>query len=231
MEVFTKKMCDKLQEKFGSEYRVLKAVKGDDGVIHVALCGKDYTMARYDMGSENDTFVPANIVACQAMADFGIGEGVDLSPLFDEPAQEISRLNSALEAANKTITERDGQITAMREAENKRRVNAAKAVAKATLAAFNANRSEKIADCEIDQICADIDNGCYTAMVNEDGEWCGDAAVEEKVYAKCARKVQEADAEAARKAKATYTYDQFQNGEKSGESGIAKLLKDRGILD
>ena len=230
LEIFTKKMCEKLQPKF-TEHRVLAAVRSDDGVIHVALCGKDYTMARYDMGSENDTVVPANIVACQAMADFGIGEGVDLSSTFDELTAEVARLNTALEAANKTITERDNQITAMREAENKRRVNAAKAVAKATLAAFNANRTEKIADNEIDQICADIDKGCYTAMVNEDGEWCGDAAVEEKVYAKCARKVQEADAEAAKKAKTTYTYDQIQNGEKSGESGITKLLRDRGILD
>lgn len=230
LEVYTKKMCDKLQEKF-PEHRVLAAVRTDEGVIRVALCGKDYTMARYEMGSENDTVVPANIVACQATADFGIGEGVDLSQLFDEMAHEVARLNSELETATKAVTERDSQISAMREAENKRRVSAAKAVAKATLAAFNANRSEKIAECEIDEICAEIDRGCYTAMVDAEGEWCGDAIVEEKVYAKCARKVQEADAEAARKAKATYSYDQFSKAEKSGESGLAKLLRDRGILD
>ena len=229
MEVYTKKMCANLQEKFG-DYRVLAAVRDEEGVIHVALCGKDYTMYRYDMGSENDPVVPEKIAACAATADFGIGTDVDMSQVFEDTARELSRLNSALEAANKTITERDGQISAMREAENKRRVNAAKAAAKATLAAFNANRSTKIADCEIDRILADIDAGCYTASVDENGEWCGDALVEEKVYAKCARKVQEEDAETARRARATYTYDQFSAGEKS-EGGIAKLLRDRGVLD
>lgn len=229
LEVFTKKMCEKLQKSFG-EYRVLAAVRDDEGVIRVALCGKDYTMARYDMGSENEAVVPEKIAACQAMADFGIGTGVDLSQLFDEPAAEIARLNAALEAEKKTVGEREDEIKAMREAESKRRVNAAKAVAKATLAAFNANRSAKIADNAIDQVCADCDSGVYTEMVNEDGEWCGDSAVEERVYAICARKVQEEDAESARKAKATYTYDQFTDGKKS-EGGISKLLRDRGILD
>lgn len=230
LEVYTKKMCANLQEKFG-DFRVLAAVRDEEGVIHVALCGKDYTMYRYDMGSESDPVVPEKIAACAATADFGIGTDVDMSQVFEDTAREISRLNSALETANKTITERDGQITAMREAENKRRVNAAKAVAKATLAAFNANRTVKIADNAIDQVCADCEAGCYTEMVNEDGEWCGDSAVEEKVYAICARKVQEADAEAARKAKSTYTYDQYTEGKKSEGGGISKLLRDRGILD
>lgn len=229
LEVFTKKMCEKLQKSFG-DYRVLAAVRDDEGVIRVALCGKDYTMARYDMGSETEAVVPEKIAVCQAMADFGIGADVDLSQLFDEPAAEIARLNAALEAEKKTVGERDDEIKAMREAESKRRVNAAKATAKATLAAFNANRENKIADCEIDKICADIEAGCYTETVNEDGEWCGDAAVEEKVYAICARKVQEADAEAARKAKSTYAYDQFARPD-SNASGLEKLLRDRGILD
>lgn len=230
LEVFTMKQNEKLQEKFGADYKVLKTVRDDEGLIRVALCGKDYSFARYEMGSENDTVVTANIVSCSAMADLGIGENVDLTALFNSQVQEIARLNAELNTAKQTIDQRDSQISAMRDAENKRRVNAAKEKAKATLAAFNANRKEKVNESCLNEICAEIDKGCYTDMTNASGEWCGDSAVEDKVYAVCARKVQEADAAAAEKAKATYTYDRF-NAEGKPEGGISQLLREKGIYD
>lgn len=231
LEVFTIKQNEKLQEKFGADYKVLKAVRGEDGVIHVALCGKDYAFYRYDMGSENDTFVPANLISCAAMADLGIGENVDLSELFRAASSECDRLTAELESTRQTVTQRDNQIAAMNDRENKRRVNAAKEKAKATLAAFNANRKAKLDEACINEICAEIDNGCYTDMTNADGEWCGDSAVEDKVYSVCARKVQAEDAAAAEREKATYTYDRFNNAEGKSEGGISQLLRERGILD
>lgn len=231
LEVFTIKQNEKLQEKFGSDYKVLKAVKGDDGVIRVALCGKDYAFYRYEMGSENETFVPANLVSCSAMADMGIGENVDLSGLFSVTVNECARLNSELETAKQTITQRESQISAMNDRENKRRVNAAKDKAKATLAAFNANRKMKLDENCINEICAEIDKGCYTDMTNAEGEWCGDSAVEDKVYSVCARKVQAEDAAAAEREKATYTYDRFNNAGEKKEGGISQLLRERGIID
>lgn len=230
LEVFTVKQCEKLQEKFG-EYKVLKAVKGDDGILHIALCGKDYQFARYDMGDENEPVVTANITTCSAMADMGVGEAVDLSALFDEPSKEIARLNAELTAAKQTVEQRDNQIAAMREAENKRRIKAAKETAERTLAAFNANRAEKIADTEINSLCEKIESGCYTAMTDENGEWCGSEAVEDQVYAICARKVQEAEAKAAANRKGVYAYDQINNSKNDGESGIMALLRKDGVLD
>lgn len=230
LEIYTVKQCAKLQEKFG-DYKVLKAVKGDDGILHVALCSKDYQFARYDMGDENEPVVTANIMSCSAMADMGIGEAVDISALFDEPGREIARLNSELEKARETISKRDNQISEMIAAENKRRINAAKETAARTLAAFNLNREEKIAESEIEEICDEIERGCYTDMVNEKGEWCGESAVEDKVYAKCARKVQEADSAAAAKRKAVYAFEQHNNSENDGESGIMALLRKDGVLD
>lgn len=230
LEIYTVKQCAKLQEKFG-DYKVLKAVKGDDGILHVALCSKDYQFARYDMGDENEPVVTANIMSCSAMADMGIGENVDISALFDEPGREIARLNAELEKARDTISKRDNQISEMIAAENKRRINAAKETATRTLAAFNANRDEKIADSEIAGICEKIESGCYTDLVNEDGEWCGNSAVEDQVYALCARKVQEADSAAAAKRKAVYAFEQHNNSDDSGESGIMALLRKDGVLD
>lgn len=230
LEVYTLKQCEKLQEKFG-DYHVLKAVKGNDGILHVALCSKDYQFCRYDMGDENEPVVTANIVTCSAMADMGIGENVDISALFDEPAREIARLNAELTEARQTITQRDNQITAMHDAENKRRVKAAKETATRTLAAFNANREEKIAESDISDLCERIESGCYTDMVNEAGEWCGNRAVEDQVYAICARKVQEADAAAATKRKGVYAFEQHDNSDNSGESGIMALLRKDGVLD
>lgn len=230
LEVYSAKQCAKLQEKFG-DHKVLKAVKGDDGILHIALCGKDYQFARYDMGDENEPVVTANIVACSALADMGVGEAVDLSVLFDEPSREISRLNTALEQANQTIAQRDSQIAAMREAENRRRVNEAKETATRTLSAFNRNRAEKVADTAISELCGEIEAGAYTDMTDKSGDWCGNKAVEDKVYAICARKVQEADERNAENRKGVYAYDQINNSENDGESGIMGLLRQDGVLD
>lgn len=228
LNIFTAKQNEALQERFGDEYKVLKAAKDEKGVTHVALCRKDYTFCRYDMGDENDPVVTANITVCSAMADLGIGESVDLSTLFDEPAREIARLNKALEDANKTITQRDNQISAMREAENKRRVKAAKDKAEAVLAGFNANRENKISKTAIKALCDEIEGGKYTELTDKDGEWCGDSAVEDACLAICAREVQKEDAAAAKRNNSTFIYDKFQK-DTGSEGGVMDLFRRKGV--
>lgn len=228
LEIFTAKQNEALQTKFGEEYKVLKAVKDDSGVLHVALCRRDYAVCRYDMGSENEPVVTANIVMCSAMADLGIGENVDLSALLDEPAHEIARLNKALENAEKTIAQKDNQISAMREAENKRRVKSAKDKAQDTLDKFNANRQNKIAQSAIKDLCDEIEGGKYTELTDKEGEWCGDQAVEDACLAICAREVQKEDAAAAKRNNSTYIYDKFQR-DKGSEGGVMDLFRRKGV--
>lgn len=228
LEIFTAKQNEALQAKFGDEYKVLKAVKDESGVVHVALCRKDYAICRYEMGGENETVVPANVTVCSAMADLGIGENVDLSMLFEEPVKEIARLNKALEDANKAITQKDNQISAMREAENKRRVKAAKDKAEATLAGFNANRESKVDESAIKALCDEIEGGKYTEMTDKDGEWCGDRAVEDACLAICAREVQKEDAAAAKRNNSTYIYDKFQR-DNGSEGGVMDLFRRKGV--
>lgn len=227
MSVYTIKQCEALQEKFGSGWKVLAATEDENG-IHVALRSDKYDFARYDMANVEDPIIERNYVTCAATVDVGIGTNVDISPVL----ADLVRLNEELTAAKATIAERDSQIAARDTAENKRRVIAAKEIAKRTLAEFNANREDKIADNAIDEICAAIDCGTYTSMTDKDGLWCGEKAVADAVYAVCGRKVQEADKAAADRAKTVHSYDKFRSDSSNVDDGtVFGLLSKYGIRE
>lgn len=227
LSVYTKKQCDALQEKFAS-WRVLAANEDENG-IHVALLSDNYDIARYDMDSAEDAISENKITVCSATVDIGIGTNVDITPIMED----VTRLNSELAKAKATITERDNQIAAMTTAENKRRLNEAREIAKRTLSAFNACREDKIADNAIQVVMDKIECGDYTGLNDKDGLWCGGKAVEDAVYAICARKVQEADLKAAERAKTVFSYDRFRdNGKQETDNGdVSGLLRKLGIKD
>ena len=227
LSIFSKTQRDSLAEKFNG-WRVLEAVETESGSILVALCNDKLEFGRYELKSLSDDVIEKQIVSCAARVDFGIGTDVDVSPLFVEQQAEIARLNEALDATKKTVEERDNQIRQRDEIENKRRVKEAKAIAERTLAAFNANRSEKVAESEISAICGEIECGKYTAMVGADGLWCGDMAVENAVYAVCARAVQKSDEAEAERNRSTYAYDKFR-AESTNDGGVAGVLSRLGI--
>ena len=226
LSVYTKKQCDTLQEKFGNGWRVLGAAEDESG-LHVALRNESYAFARCDLENANDAVIEQKFVPCAATVDMGIGAPVDISPIFDE----MARLNSELTTANNKIAERDSQIANMNAIENKRRVQAAKDIAKATLAAFNANREEKVAENAIDEVCSAVECGTYTAMTDKDGLWCGDKAVENAVYAVCAREVQKADKLAAERAKTVHSYEKFRGDSHADDGTVGGLLSRLKIRD
>lgn len=228
MSVYTKKQLDALQEKFSAEWHVLAAVEDETGV-HVALRNDNYDFARYDMKTAGEDVAEKNIVTCAATLDIGIGTNVDITPILDELNAKAARLNSELEAEKQTVAERDNQIKAMTEIENKRRVQAAKETAKRTLEGFNANRAEKIAEAALSEICSAIECGTYTAMTDKDGLWCGEKAVEDAVFAVCARKVQEADKAAAERNRSTFAYEKFHDSQSKDAGDVNGLLSKKGI--
>lgn len=221
LSVYTKKEREALEARFKG-WRVLAAVEDENG-IHAALCNEKYELARCDLTGPDDPVTDSKIKPCAAVMDFGIGENVDISDVLTTAAAKEAKLNETITAKDGTIAERDSQIKAMQDAENVRRVNAAKECAKQTLAAFNANRKEKIAENEIKEVCDKIESGCYTAMTDEKGQWCGDKSVENDVYAVCAKAVMESDKAAAAKEKTTYAYNRFA-GEKHVSGGVRGLL-------
>lgn len=222
MSVYTKKQLETLQAKIGSKWHVMAATEDETG-IHVALRNDSYDFARYDFAAHDEPFAESKLVSCAATVDLGIGTPVDLAPMLDE----ISRLNSELDSVKEEIGKKDSQIAAMNAAENKRRVNEAKEIAKRTLAAFNANREEKIADNCIESVLSEIEGGGYTAMTDKDGLWCGGASVENAVYAICARKVQETDQANAEKNKTTFSFEKFRrdSAARSDDGSVKGLLE------
>lgn len=224
LSIYTKQQCEALESKF-TGWRVLAAAEGEDGVVRVALMNSKYELANYELANPGDPFVEKNVTICAAKMDFGFGP-VDVSDVLTCARDTETRLNETITAKDATIAERDSQIKAMQDAENTRRVNAAKDVAKATLAAFNANQEQKIAENAIKEICDKIECGGYTAMTDAQGQWCGDKAVENDVYAVCGKKVAESAAAAARSNESIFTYART-NEQHNG--GVAGLLARKGI--
>lgn len=221
MSVYTKKQLETLQARIGSKWHVMAAVEDENG-IHAALRNDSYDFARYDFADGNDAFTESKLVSCAATVDLGIGTPVDLAPVLDE----ITRLNAELTTARDEVAKKDSQIAAMNATENKRRQNEAKEIAKRTLAGFNANRAEKIADNCIESVMNDIESGTYTAMTDKDGLWCGGASVENAVYAICAKEVQKTDKANADKNKTVFSFDKFR-GDAANDDGTVKGLLER----
>ena len=224
LSIYTKKQCEAIQERI-TGWKVLSAAEDENG-IHIALCSDKYDLAKCDLTSADEPITDKKIVSCAAKVDFGFGP-VDVSDVLTAARDNETRLNETITAKDATIAERDSQIRTMQDIENARRVKAAKDCAKRTLAAFNAKREDKIADNAIEDICNQIDGGCYTAMTDANGQWCGENAVENAVYAVCGKKVMEADAAAAKRNETMCAYDHFSAKQPSG--GVNGLLEELGI--
>ena len=226
MEIFNRPQLDTLQSRFNG-YVVLSAVRDENGV-HAALRDEKFALYTYSMEAETDTVAPEKIVSCAAKLNFENGCMVDAYEFMAETVEALSHCSAELESMKKTLSERDNMISKMRETENARRLNAAKSAAAATLERFNASREDKIDGKAIEGVLSDIDSGNFTAIVNAEGVWTGDKAVENAVYAVCAREVQKQDEEKARNAQKEFVWSGIQGGN-APHGGIEGLLNDWGI--
>lgn len=191
----SKQQVRELQAKFG-DHNVLFAEQDDNGVI-VGLMANDGQTAIYRMASLDESVVIDRIESCPVQARF-CAEGCE-EVYFDacEMIEPVNAANASLTArlasAETSLTEANEKIEKMVNAENARRLSAAKAKAEATLSAFNANREQKIEEKVLEALNAEIEAGKFTACADENGAWTGEKIVEEKVLSLCATVVMEQD--------------------------------------
>ena len=222
VSVFDKSQLADLTERFDG-YTVLAACQESD-VINVCLMAADGSVAAYTMGSADETIMPEKItkVNAQVVVTFGEEQSVifDACELTGQMAEELAVAKSELEVANNSLKENASAMNAMREVENKRRVQAAKEKAAATLAAFNANRVDKVAESVLESVNSDIEAGVYTNSVDADGLWVGEEAVENAVLAACAK----ADIEVQKAKNNGFVWTSTNKGVVADDGSLAAML-------
>lgn len=229
---YSKQQIRELQAKFGTTYTVLAAVETEENGVLVCLMSTSGKMAIYKMASADEAVVPERIVEVNTHVHFCASGFDDVLVDSCDVYETLSTSNADLtERLNSTQSELDGcksTISAMRDAENKRRVSAAKIVAINTLNAFNMNRSEKVDAKVLASVNQDIEGGVYTACADKDGNWIGDNAVREKVLAICASAVMELDKAAAEREKKEFVWNRLSKTAQD-DGSIEALLARKGI--
>ena len=221
MILFNKTQLAALSEFTG--WTAVQAGKDDDG-IHVALMNDKGEFARYTMNSETDTFAPERVEKIAVSADFGGGLTVDVADLMGD-MRSAYQTNAAL--LESVTAERDAHaetIRTMTERENEHRKADAKRLAVDTLAAFNANREEKVEAAVLDAVNADIDKGVY--LNSEDG-----AEVAKTVKALCADAVAAMDKRNAEANRRSYIWENAARNEAAGDDGSLASLLSRYNMD
>ena len=230
MTYFSRKELAELGKKF-PDFKVLAAVQDENGAIRVCLMAKDASTSMYKMDSREDTIVPEKFQRISAKVNFDIGADcdnaeIDACEMTEEMAAEVAeacdnakKLEAQLNAANE-------RIKAMEAAENTRRVQAAKDRARAVLNSLNANRSakEKFEDSILNAVIADIDAGVYTARVNAEGNWIGDAEVEMRVKGLCMDAQAEMDRKTREASESVFVFEKFNHAKGNEPDGIDGLL-------
>ena len=198
----SKQQIRELQAKF-ADHTVLAGEQNDAGNVVLALMSKAGETAIYVMASLDEAIYAEKVQPVNAQVHF-CAEGsedvcVDACDMVETMSAECVSANEKLCAAQTALNEANATVERMVNAENARRLSAAKATATATLDAFNANREEKVDMKVLEALNADIEAGKFTACADENGVWTGDAMVAKEVKALCADAVMELDKATAAK--------------------------------
>ncbi len=228
LKAFSKKQLASLSARFDG-YTAVAAGQDDNG-IHVCLMSADGGTAVYTMENLDETIAPEKIAKNNAQVVFEFGEDtiqVDCCAITDELSATIVKANSQIESLTSEINTAKDTIEAMRKAEAKRRLQAAKNSALATLEAFNANREDKISDTILASLNEAIENGDFSECVDKEGCWAGEAEVKNKVLAMCAEKQMEIDKANVARKQSVNAWDGF-GGNNYAENGVAALISEYG---
>ena len=223
--VFSKSQLKELQEKFGSEYRVVAATEKDGVTRVLAMRRKDHVFLSYEIGEKDAGIYPERFTAKAASIVLNAEEGEDAmcADAGDVICEECAEAEAAKETAcaeNKRLSEElasvKSQLAAMQEFESKRRISAAKDHAKNVLNSYNAHRSEKVSETVIAAVISDAENGVYSDRLDKDGNWVGLSAVERDVKALCADEQMKLDAKHAQESDAEFIW----RGLSASDSGL-----------
>lgn len=132
MNLFSKKQIAELSNRFNG-YTVLSAAQ-DENAIYVCLLSAKGEPAIYTMASADETVIPERIATLSVSAEFRFDENTTVSVnLMDAVEPMAVRANSAETEMGKAKGELEtalNALKAMQIAEEARRVNAAKTMAK-----------------------------------------------------------------------------------------------------
>ena len=162
----------------------------------VALLNEKGRCCSYTFQENENTVVPERIEEIAVNSVFGEGENaIDISAeeLVGSVQAQLNSTKTALDDKTKECAELTAKINAMTEAEHRRRVDLVRSVIKDKLSYMQKNGGCDISDNACDDLLTDEALNDFAAMTDKDGAFNGDKIAAEKVSARCAEKMCEAN--------------------------------------
>lgn len=196
----------------------------------VALLNEKGRCCSYTFQENENTVVPERIEEIAVNSVFGEGENainISAEELVGAVQAKLLATQNALTDETKKRKELETKINEMTEAERKRRK---KVVEKAIRSRLDENRKDCGDDIDehlCDDMLTDDCVGKYAEM-EKDGEFCGDAAAQTEVDARCMRKLKEASKARKNSTKISYAYLDGLNGGEEPQNDVDALLNEYG---
>ena len=234
LKPLNKRQIAELDKRFDG-YTVVAAAKSERGV-HVCLLSDGGALCTYTLGNLSDAIVNDNIspVATEvpAMLSFGdnIAMSMDVGDITESLRNRVAELSKQVESFASEVKQANETISSMKEAEQTRRMRAAKAVIRTTLSEFNGSNDCEIAESEMAAVEQSVDCGEYAECVDKDGVWNGDAVVRRDVLATCAELLMAEQKRRAQLGKKQYIWQNVSDSAPEKSDAIADLLARKGIV-
>lgn len=189
----SKQQLKALQSKFDEanvKYRLLAAKQYDDGSVVSCLVDGSGSTATYTFASLDEGVYSEKLHVFNAQVHF-CADGkedvcVDASDMTECAGEDMKECKDRAEKAESELAKCRAELEAMKRNEGARRLAAAKKTATDTLAAYNADREEKVNEKCLEALNKEIEAGKFTSCEDANGMWSGDTAVREKVLSVCA---------------------------------------------
>ena len=150
----------------------------------------------YTFQENENTVVPERIEEIAVNSVFGEGENainISAEELVGSVQAQLNSTKTALDKATEENGKLQAKINAMTEAEHRRRVDLVRSVIKDKLSYMQKNGGCDISDNACDDLLTDEALNDFAAMTDKDGAFNGDKIAAEKVSARCAEKMCEAN--------------------------------------
>lgn len=233
MTVLTKRELSALHDNYFKDYRVLSAMHDKEKGETLVCMMKDGATYQYILGDGETTVQPERIASVNVNASVEFdGErkiSVDTDDMMSVIASDYATLSDKYEKLEANATKANEELDALKKSEAKRRIKAAKKAAQEALRKFNETATVKVSESVLTKLNEDIEKGEYSECEDEEGEWCGEEAVAEKVLAECGKATQKANEERAKKERTTVVWKNANSVHDEPMSDIEALLARNGI--
>lgn len=213
-------------------YTVLTANELDNGTVKVVAAAKNGELFVCSAASVNELTPEALTAHNMAVTvdESEIDLGGALERMLSAVTAENAVLSAQVEKLNADLADERKKNADMVSAEQKRRVNAAKAAAKAELEKINACRpdAEKICGDCINEVLEAAEKGEFSECCDpKSGEWCGEAKACAAVRDRAMQEQMKLDAARMNgKGKTVYAFEQGAKGSSGQVSEIEQLYNE-----